>query len=191
MTTEAKIQTNLYTDKDSAKTALTEHIDGLPNGTRKAHTLIGVLIIATMVLVVASFAYALYVSINWKAFELVDIPFWWMVSQACAGLSLILIGLQSMIAKAYWPVEPMIDGSFRADVFSGEKTKFVKGAQAVKWGMVIVGLGLLWTALWVGMYLVAAASSDPLNIFITFVVVVSVGIGVVSIGKSIVKRLRS
>jgi hypothetical protein len=51
----------------------------------------------------------------------------------------------------------------------------------------LTGGGLAWAAAWGGMYLgIVLAGAEPLKIFIPFVVAVSIGVGILSVIRSVI-----
>ena len=109
------------------------------------------------------------------------VPRWWMASQVCVGLLLLIVGLHTLVVKAYSPTPP------------GTKDSIVTGREAVGLAWKPLGLGILWAAAWGGMYLfIVLSEADPMGTFIPFVVIVSIGLGVAwAIWAGILKRRRS
>ena len=134
-----------------------------------AHKLMLALEGACAILYIGLFILAIYVSVAWKTYGELAVPRWWMASQVCVGLLLVIVGLHTLVVKAYSPTPP------------GTKDAIVTGREAVRQAWKPLALGLVWAAAWGGMYLgIVISGADPLRIFILFVVVVSVGLGVAS-----------
>jgi hypothetical protein len=76
------------------------------------------------------------------------------------------------------------------DKTSGEKRWYITGPRAARQGRIYMGLGVLYGALWAGMYLVVSLwSEDPLSSFITFVLGLTFLTVVVAIASSVIQRL--
>jgi hypothetical protein len=152
-----------------------------PASIQTAHALMLVLEGVAAVLYIGLFVLAIYVSVTWKTHGELAVPRWWMASQVCAGLLLVIVGLHTLVVKAHSPTPP------------GTKDSIITGREAVRkaWGP--LGLGILWAAAWGGMYLfIVLSGADPIGTFIPFVVIVSVGLGVAwGIWASTQKRRRS
>lgn len=160
---------------------LDRYIEQQPRSIRIAHTLMLVLEGVALILYIGLFVLAIYVSVTWKTHGELAVPRWWMASQVCVGLLLVIVSLHTLVVKAYSPTPP------------GTKDSIVTGREAVGQAWKPLGLGILWAAAWGGMYLfIVLSGADPIGTFIPFVVIVSVGLGVAwGTWVAIQKRRRS
>ena len=152
-----------------------------PGSIQTAHKLMLALEGVAAILYIGLFILAIYVSVTWKTHGEMAVPRWWMASQVCAGLLLVIAGLHTLVVKAYRPTPP------------GTKDSIVTGREAVGQAWKPLGLGLLWAGVWGGMYLfIVLSDADPIGTFIPFVVIVSIGLGVAwGIWAAIQKRRTS
>ena len=160
---------------------LDRYIEKQPASIQTAHKLMLVLEGVCAILYIGLFIVAIYVSVTWKTHGELAVPRWWMASQVCVGLLLVIVGLHTLVVKAYSPTPP------------GTKDSIVTGREAVRQAWKPLGLGILWAAAWGGMYLfIVLSGADPLATFIPFVVIVSIGLGIAwAIWAAIQKRRTS
>ena len=146
---------------------LARYMEKQPGSIQTAHKLMLALEGVAAILYIGLFILAIYVSVTWKTHGELAVPRWWMASQVCAGLLLVIGGLHTLVVKAYRPTPP------------GSKDSIVTGREAVGQAWKPIALGLFWAAVWGGMYLfIVLSGADPLGTFIPFVVIVSIGLGV-------------
>jgi biotin transporter BioY len=175
--------------RQEANAQLAEYVEQQPKSVQTAHTVLSVLLAVGVVLVIGLFIVALYVSFTWKAYGELAVPRWWMAWGVSVGLWLVVFGLDILILKADPPYIMPGTGPSR-DKASGERRWYVTGQQAARQGRIYLGLGVLYGALWAGMYLVIALwSEDPLSSFITFVLGLTFLTVVVAIASSVIQRL--
>ncbi len=161
--------------KEETGSQLGRHLEKQPSSIQTAHKLMLALEAVVAILYIGLLIVAIYVSVTWKTHGELAVPRWWMASQVCAALFLVILGLHSVIVKAYSPFPSL----------SGKDSK-VTGRKAVRRGWMLIGLGLLWAAAWGGMYLgIVLSGAEPLKVFIPFVVAMGIGVGVISIGRAI------
>ena len=154
---------------------LARHLEEQPASIQTAHKLMLALEAVVAILYIGLLIVAVYVSVTWKTHGELAVPRWWMASQVSAALFLVILGLHSVIVKAYSPFPSL-----------GGKESKVTGRKAVRQGWMLIGLGLLWAAAWGGMYLgIVLSGAEPLQVFIPFVVALGMGMGVISIGRAI------
>jgi hypothetical protein len=161
---------------------LARHLEEQPASIQTAHKLMLALEAVVAILYIGLLIVAVYVTVTWKTHGELAVPRWWMASQVSVALFLAILGLHSLIVKAHWP-NPLLSG----------KDSIVTGRKAVRQGWIFIGGGLLWAAAWGGMYLgIVLSGAEPLEVFIPFVVALSVGVGVIAgIGSAIQKRLKA
>ena len=148
---------------------LDRYMEKQPGSIQTTHKLMLALEGVCAILYIGLFVLAIYVSVAWQTYGELAVPRWWMASQVCAGLLLVLAGLHAILVKAYLPTPP------------GRKERVVTGQEAVRQAWKPIALGLFWAALWGGMYLyIALSGADPIGTFIPFVVIVGIGLGVAS-----------
>jgi hypothetical protein len=148
---------------------LDRYMEKQPGSVQTAHKLMLALEGACAILYIGLFILAIYVSVAWQTYGELAVPRWWMASQVCAGLLLVIAGLHTILVKAYLPTPP------------GTKDLIVTGREAMRQAWKPIALGLFWAALWGGMYLfIVLSGADPIKTFIPFVVVVSIGLGIAS-----------
>ena len=174
--------------RQAANARLAEYVEQQPKSIQTAHIVLSVLLAVGVVLVIGLFIVALYVSFTWKAYGELAVPRWWMAWGVSVGLWLVVYGLDILILKANPPYVMPGTGPSR-DKASGERRWFVTGPQAARQGRIYIGLGVLYAALWAGMYLVIALwSEDPLSSFITFVLGLTFLTVVIGIASSVIQR---
>ena len=161
---------------------LARHLEQQPASIQAAHKVMLALEAVVAILYIGLLIVAVYVTVTWKTHGELAIPRWWMASQVSVALFVVILGLHSLIVKAHWP-NPLLSG----------KDSIVTGRKAVRQGWIFISLGLLWAATWGGMYLgIALSGAEPLEVFIPFVVALSIGVGVIGgLGSAVLKRLRS
>ena len=175
--------------RQEANARLAEYVEQQPKSIQTAHTVLSVLLAVGFVLAIGLFIVALYVSFTWKAYGELAVPRWWMAWGVTVGLWIVVFGLDIFILKADPPYVMPGTGPSR-DKASGERRWFVTGPQAARQGRIYMGLGVLYGALWAGMYLVVSLwSEDPLSSFITFVLGLTFLTVVVAIASSVIQRL--
>jgi uncharacterized membrane protein HdeD (DUF308 family) len=170
--------------EESAAQQLERHLAELPKSRRRAHTLLGVLMLICGTATVGLMIWAIYVSVRSNTFGLEYVPFWWFIWAAAVSLFLILYGLASVVGSA----DPPFDlGRSKGPM------KFGRQAQREGWQMVIGGLvGILaFTAL--AIY-VGVTGADLFEHFIKGVVIFSVGLGLIAalsgIARAILRAFR-
>ena len=155
--------------REDTGSELARHMEQQPASVQTAHRLMLALEGICAILYLGLFVLAIYVSVTWNTHGELAVARWWMASQVCAGLLLVIVGLHTLVVKAYRPTPP------------GTKDLIVTGREAVRQAWKPISLGVFWAVAWGGMYLaIVVSGTDPLGIFIPFVVVVSIGIGVAS-----------
>jgi hypothetical protein len=167
--TDVQQEVTVVESRENSGSELARHMEQQTKSIQTAHKLMLALEAVLAILYIGLFVLAIYVSVTWKRHGGLAVPRWWMASQACVGLLLVIVGLHTLVVKAYMPTPP------------GAKESIVTGREAVRQAWKPTALGLFWAAVWGGMYLLIVLSgADPLETFILFVVIVSVGIGVAS-----------
>lgn len=106
----------------------------------------------------------------------------WMRFALGQAVFVILVGLHGVIVKAMPP----------ATVFLRKQGTLATDRRAVRRGWLVVGAGLVWAAIWVGLYRYLVYSGlDPLDTFIAFVVGLSFVAALIGILSSVLGgRLR-
>lgn len=174
--------------RQEANARLAEYVEQQPKSIQTVHTVLSVLLAVGFVLAIGLFIVALYVSFTWKAYGELAVPRWWMAWGVTVGLWIVVFGLDIFILKADPPYVMPGTGPSR-DKASGERRWFVTGPQAARQGRIYMGLGVLYGALWAGMYLVVSLwSEDPLSSFITFVLGLTFLTVVIGIASSVIQR---
>jgi hypothetical protein len=186
--TTVQPETTQVDSRQEANAQLAEYVEQLPKSIRTAHNVLSVLLGVGVVLAIGLFIVALYVSFAWKAYGELAVPRWWMAWGVSVGLWLVVYGLDILVLKANPPYVMPGTGPSR-DKSSGELRWYVTGPQAARQGRIYIGLGVLYAALWAGMYLVISLwSEDPLSSFITFVLGLTFLTVIVSIASSLIQR---
>ena len=168
--------------REETGSALAHHLEQQPASVQTANKLMLALEAVGAILIVGLFVLALYVSIAWKTYGELAVPRWWMANQVCVALFMGILGLHTLFVKAWMPIPSL-----------GGEESIVTGRQAVRQGWLFIGLGLLWAAAWVGMYLaIVLSGAPPLDIFIPFVVILGISVGVIGgIVSAIERRAKS
>ena len=175
-------EVQMVESREETESQLARHLEQQPASIQTIHKVMLVLEAIGVVLAVGLFILAVYVSITWKTHGELAVPRWWMASQLCAAFFMVIVGLHTLIVKAYLPMQS-----------PGSKESIDTGRQAVKKGWGVIGLGILWAAAWGGMYLyIVLSGAKPLETFIPFVVILSIGVPVVGgIVSAIQRRAKS
>jgi hypothetical protein len=161
--------------KEETRSQLDRHLEQQPASIQTAQKLMLALEAVILVLYIGLLIVAVYVSVTWKTHGELAVPRWWMASQVGAGLGMVILGLHSLMVRAYLPLPS-----------SSGKDSIVTGRKAVSQAWKLMGLGLLWAVAWAGMYLgIVLSGAEPLQVFIPFVVAISIGVGILSIGRAI------
>lgn len=178
--TSVQQEAKVVESREETGSQLARHLEQQPASIQTAHKLMLALEAVGVILYVGLFILAVYVSVTWKTYGELAVPRWWMASQVCAALLAMTVGLHTLIVKAYLPIP-----------YPSGKESIVTGRQAVRQGWMPIRLGLLWAAAWGGMYLyIVLSGAKPLETFIPFVVILSIGLGVISGISSIVSAIR-
>ena len=122
--------------RQEIKARLAEYMAQQPASKQTFHKWMRVLEMASLAIIAASLALALYVSINYTAFPGTTIAAAWFGFPVSVVPLMILVGLHTIVLRASVP-----------SVLSGKPQKFVTGSKAV-WS----GWGLIATALAVGAF---------------------------------------
>jgi hypothetical protein len=177
--TSVQQQTEVVESREGTQSQLARHVGQQPASIQASHRLMLALEAVAAILYIGLFVWAIYVSVTWKTYGELAVPRWWMASQVCAGLLVVILGLHTLIVGAFLPVP-----------YPSGKETIVTGQQAVRQAWMLIGLGLLWAAAWGGMVLgIVLSGAEPLEVFIPFVVSLSIGVGVISGIWSVVQKL--
>lgn len=112
---------------------LAEHVRQQPETTQSFHRWMKVLEIASLALIAGAFIAAMYLSINWQHVQQIWIPIAWFLFAASAAPTSILVGIHSLILRAYPPI---------AFPDMGKKFVIGQGALWAGWGYIVGGLAL-------------------------------------------------
>ncbi len=154
--------------REKAGSELARHMEQQAGSIQTAHKLMLALEAIGAIAYSGLFVVAIYVSVTWKTYGDLAVPRWWTASQVCAGLLIVIVGLHTLVVKAYLP-----------GPYQSSKEPIATGREAVRQAWKPISLGILWAAAWGGMYLfIVLSGADPIGTFIPFVVIVSVGLGV-------------
>jgi hypothetical protein len=164
----------LATDKElraQVKTQLAEYIAQAPDSTQSAHKWMKRVDVAGIGIVVAAFAVALYGSFTWASVNPTMIPVAWFFFATCLSLMAILLGLHTILIRAYPPV-----------ILPGKPQKFVSGSAAVWTGIASIIGGSFMAGIWIAFAYVTATFNmamlvpliNILGIFMSIAIIVSI-----------------
>jgi hypothetical protein len=125
------------TTKQDVKAQLAQYLAQQPVSKQRFHKWMKVLEMASLAIVVGAFAVAMYVSINWTMVPLKVVPTAWVAFPVSLVPLMILIGLHTIVLKAFLPI-----------VVPGESQTFVTGSKAEQWGRGLIVSALLVGAFW-------------------------------------------
>jgi hypothetical protein len=168
--TSIQRETEAVESREETGSELARYMEQQTEPIRTSHKLLLAVELVGAILYIGLLVLAIWVSVTWKTHSELAIPRWWMASQVSAALLVVILGLHTLVVKAFLPI-PYPNG----------KETIVTGRKAVRQGWMLVGLGPLWGAAWGGMYLfIVLSGAEPLDTFIPFVVILSIGVGVIS-----------
>jgi hypothetical protein len=137
MTTNVQKSLTNKEARETLKSQLDQTLALRPESVQSAHKWMKGLEIAGLVIIIAAFSVAMVVSIAWKSLNPQVIPIAWFAFAASMGLTMILLGLDAIILRAFPPV-----------LWPGIPPKFVTGSSAVWRGWAYIVGGLVAAALW-------------------------------------------
>ncbi len=123
--------------REDLKLRLAQHLEQVPGSTLVWHKWMMRLMVAGVGIIVAAFIVAMYVSIAWRTINPMLIPLAWFVFAASAAPTLMFLGLDAIILRAFPPV-----------VLPGKLPRFVAGSGAVWTGWAFILGALLVAAFW-------------------------------------------
>jgi len=130
---------------------LAQYVEQQPESMQAFHTWMTCLEAASLVVVAAVFILALYLSINWTSVPAKVIPTAWFAFPGNFSLTVLLLGLHTVILKAFSPVVGLHTVALRASfpvALPGKNQQFVTGSEAVGRGWTFILIGLLAGAFW-------------------------------------------
>jgi hypothetical protein len=151
--------------RQEVKAQLAHHLAQQPESKQVFHKWMKVLEVVGLVIIAATFAVALYLSINWATVPQMAIPTAWFAFPVSFAPLMILIGVHSIGLRAFLPIVPL-----------GKSQQFVTGSKAV-WS----GAGLIVTALLVGAFWGAFAWvmwSGDMALIGTYTRILGTGVGI-------------
>jgi len=119
--------------REHLRLQLSEYVEKQPESTQSFHRWMKLLEAAGAGIIAAAFITALYFSFAWKRIDPILIPTAWFAFVVSASPLAVLIGLHSLILKAFPPV-----------ILPGKVQKFVTGSGAMwpGWGFILMGLAV-------------------------------------------------
>ncbi len=183
MTQETDIQTTVSVNDSDAKLKqqIAHHINHQSESARFLHTWMKRFHAAGLGFILSTFIVAMYVSIAWKSVVPLVIPIAWFIFAASIAPSIILIGLDSIIVRAFPPV------------FLGLRPmEFVSGRSAVFIGFSLILIALIIAGFW-GLFSYAVLTFNfTLIEIIANIIGVTISIGIlISILQSIYRKSTS
>ena len=157
--------------KQEWKARLAQYLEQQPTATQRSHRWMRILEMVNLFVILGLFIVALYVSVTWKNYDATVIALWWIGFAEAGALLGMLLGLHSVVVKAFPP--GMLRGikPFPANMVTNDKKTFVTGRQAVRWGWLVFGASCVWALICCGFYYyLATANVDTLGTFISVVV---------------------
>ena len=123
--------------RENLKSQLAQYLALRPESIQSAHKWMKGLEVAGVVIIIAAFCVALVVSFAWKSLNPQVIPIAWFAFAASMGLTMVLLGLDAIILRAFPPV-----------LWPGKPPAFVTGSGAVCRGWAYIVGGLAAAVLW-------------------------------------------
>jgi len=125
--------------RQEVKAQLAHYLAQQPESKQAFHKWMKVLEVVGLAIIAATFAVAMYVSINWATVPQMAIPTAWFAFPVSVAPLMILIGAHAVGLKAFLPI-----------VLPGKSQQFVTGSRAVwsGWGLIVTALlvGAFWGA---------------------------------------------
>jgi hypothetical protein len=135
-----KTDVEKLTDKEARehlKLQLAQYVESQPESTQSFHRWMKRLEMAAVGLIATAFINGLYLSFAWKSIDPILIPTAWFFFAASAGPLAVLIGLHTIILKAFPPI-----------ILPGKAQKFITGSGAMWSGTGSMVAGLAITTFW-------------------------------------------
>jgi hypothetical protein len=123
--------------RENLKSQLAQYLALRPESIQSTHKWMKGLEVAGVVVIIAAFSVAMVVSIAWKSLNPLVIPIAWFAFAASMGLTMILLGLDAIILRAFPPI-----------LWPGKPPAFVTGSGAVWRGWAYIVGGLVAVVLW-------------------------------------------
>jgi hypothetical protein len=172
MTQPANVQEAAVASTQEVVKQLARHLEQQTESVRASHKLIKRLQVASLILPVAAVVVAVVVIASSANFSKAAIPAALFAIPASFALWLLLVGVHSVIIKAFPPLEFLVKGM---KGMSGPLGLYT-GQPAVRWGVFVMVAAVAGGALW-GMGAYAFINPDILNILIPCIIVVLIGAG--------------
>ena len=132
--------------RERLKQQIAHYLEQQPASKRAFHQWMKCLEVASLVFVAGVLVLALYISINWTNVPVKAIPAAWLALPGSFSLTLILLGVHSMILKAFptgsWMYDVALQTAF--PFMPNKKDEpFISGAETVGRGWAFILMGLL------------------------------------------------
>ena len=155
--------------REQLKLQLAQYLEQQPASKQAFHRWMKALEVASLVSVTAVFILAMYVSINWTSVPGTAIATAWFAFPGSFSLTVLLLGLHTVILKAFPPVVGLHTVALQASSpikVPGKQSKFVTGRAAVGrgWGLVVLGVvvGAFWGLFAYSVWTLNMALLEPL-----------------------------
>jgi hypothetical protein len=138
-------------EKSQVKLQIAQYLEQQPESMRVFHRWMKVLEWVSLGVVAIIFILALYVSFNWTQVQAKAIPTAWFAFPASFSLTLLLLGIHTVILKAFPPVSWFRNATWRvaSPIAPTAKTlKFTTGREAIGSGWLVIAGALLLGAFW-------------------------------------------
>jgi len=160
MSTTGNVQESVSAQdvREQRKLQLAEYVAQQPPSKQVFHRWMKALEIASLVIVAALFILALVLSFSWRNVQTQAIPTAWFVFAGSISLSMLLVGLHTVILRAFPPVGGLsysIARSYSPISAAARQSKFVSGRAAANLGWGTIVLALVTGAFW-GVFAYAA-----------------------------------
>jgi hypothetical protein len=116
---------------------LAEYLAQQPGSTQTVNKVMNGLEVAGVVIIIMAFIVALVLSFAWKSINPMMIPIAWFAFAASASLTMILLGLDAIVLRAFPPI-----------LWPGKPSRFTTGSGATWRGWAFMAGGLAAVALW-------------------------------------------
>lgn len=124
-------------EKEQSEMQFAGYVEQEPKLTQSLHKWMKRLDVVCLGINIAAFVVAMYVSIVWKSVNPVLIPLAWFFFAASASLTMLFVGLHTILLRAYPPI-----------FLPGKAQRFVSGIQATWKGLGLLVGGLLGIIFW-------------------------------------------
>ena len=143
MKSTASIQSTAKLSEEQLKAQLASHLEEQPENIRSFHRTMKVLESISIGIIITVFIFALVLSFMWKSIRVEAIPTAWMLMPVSGAIYTLLIGVHTLILRAFPPSDQFSSLQNRSSIhLPGKSRRFLTGksAEHTAWGLILTGL---------------------------------------------------